>query len=60
MITRWALNNSMLVLILVLMIVAAGPVSFLSHPSREDPEITIRTALVSASFEGMSPSRWKT
>ena len=57
MLTRWALNNSMLVLILVIMIVAAGPVSFLSHPSREDPEITIRTALVTASFPGMSPSR---
>ena len=57
MLTRWALNNSMLLLILVVMIVAAGPVSFLSHPSREDPEITIRTALVTASFPGMSPSR---
>ena len=57
MITRWALNNSMLVLILVLMIAAAGPSSFLSHPSREDPEITIRTALVTASFPGMSPQR---
>lgn len=57
MITRWALNNSMLVLILVLMIAAAGPASFLSHPSREDPEITIRTALVTASFPGMSPQR---
>ncbi len=57
MFTRWALNNSMLVLILVVMIIAAGPLSFLSHPSREDPEITIRTALVTASFAGMSPRR---
>jgi len=55
--TRWALNNSMLVLIIVIIIVLAGPISFLSHPSREDPEITIRTALVTAEFQGMSPHR---
>ena len=55
--TRWALNNSMLVLMVVIIIVLAGPISFLSHPSREDPEITIRTALVTASFQGMSPQR---
>ncbi len=55
--TRWALNNSMLVLMIVIIIVLAGPISFLSHPSREDPEITIRTALVTASFQGMSPQR---
>ncbi len=55
--TRWALNNSMLVLMIVIIIVLAGPINFLSHPSREDPEITIRTALVTASFQGMSPQR---
>ncbi len=55
--TRWALNNSMLVLMIVIIIVLAGPISFLSHPSREDPEITIRTALVTAAFQGMSPQR---
>jgi len=32
--TRWALNNSMLVLMIVIIIVLAGPISFLSHPSR--------------------------
>ncbi len=55
--TRWALNNAMLVLMVMIIIVIAGPISFLSHPSREDPEITIRTALVTASYEGMSPQR---
>ncbi len=55
--TRWALNNSMLVLMIMIIIVLAGPISFLSHPSREDPEITIRTAVVTASFKGMSPQR---
>jgi len=47
----------MLVLMIVIIIVLAGPISFLSHPSREDPEITIRTALVTATFQGMSPQR---
>ena len=55
--SRWALNNSMLVLVLVLVVMVAGPASFLSHPSREDPEITIRTAVVTASYPGLSPQR---
>ena len=53
----WALSNRTLVLLLVIFIAVAGPLSFVSHPSREDPEITIRTAVVTASFDGMSPSR---
>ena len=55
--TRWAMNNSMLLLLLVVFVVLAGPASFITHPSREDPEITIRTALVTANFPGMAPER---
>jgi len=55
--TAIALNNRMLVLLLVIVVTLAGPYSFLSHPSREDPEITIRTAVVEASFPGMAPGR---
>jgi len=55
--SRWALNNSMLIVLLVLFAVVAGPSSFITHPSREDPEITIRTALVTALFPGMAPAR---
>jgi multidrug efflux pump subunit AcrB len=53
MLTRIALSNPMLMLALVLMAMVAGPYSFLSHPSREDPAITIRTAAVTAQFPGM-------
>ena len=56
-ITRWALNNTMLTMMVIVLIVLAGPLSFQTHPSREDPEITIRTAVVTASFKGMSPKR---
>ncbi len=53
MLTRIALSNPMLMLALVLIAMVAGPISFLSHPSREDPEITIRSAAVVAQFPGM-------
>ncbi len=55
--SKWALDNSMLVLVLVLFVILAGPVSYFSHPSRESPEITIRTAVVTASYAGLSPTR---
>ncbi len=55
--TKFALDNSRMILLFVLIVVFAGPISFVSHPSREDPEITIRTALVTARFPGMSPER---
>ncbi len=53
MLTRFALANPMLVLALVLIAMIAGPLSFLTHPSREDPKITIRQASVQAQFPGM-------
>ena len=55
--SNWALNNSMLVLALLVIVLVGGPFSFLTHPSREDPEITIRTAVVSAKYPGMSAQR---
>lgn len=53
MLTRFALANPMLVLALTFFALAAGPFSFLTHPSREDPKITIRDASVQALFPGM-------
>ena len=47
----------MLIIMLVVIVMIIGPFSFLSHPSREDPAITIRTAVVTASYPGMSPER---
>lgn len=55
--TAFALRNRMLILTFALLALIAGPLSFTTHPSREDPKITIRTALVSAKFKGMSPLR---
>lgn len=55
--TRFALDNSRLILLIALIVTIAGPISFTSHPSREDPKITIRTAVVTARFPGMSPER---
>ena len=57
MLTRFALDNRTFVLALLLLCIVAGPISFLSHPSREDPAITIRNAQVIAQYPGMSASR---
>ena len=57
MLTRFALDNRMLMLAAVLVCLVAGPLSFLSHPAREDPSITIRSAQVVANFPGMSAER---
>lgn len=55
--TAFALNNKAVILFFTLLVLIAGPLSFSTHPSREDPEISIRTAVVTARFSGMSPSR---
>ncbi len=57
MLTRFALDNRTLVLAVMLACLFAGPVSFLSHPSREDPKIVIRSAKVVAQFPGMPADR---
>ncbi len=55
--TQWAIDNRMLVLLLTVLVLLAGPISFGTHPSREDPAITTRTAVVTATVPGMSPER---
>ena len=55
--TAFALNNKAVILFFTLLILFAGPLSYQTHPSREDPEIAIRTAVVTAKFSGMSPVR---
>lgn len=57
MLTRFALTNPMFVLALVVLALLAGPFSFLTHPSREDPKITIREAAVIAQFPGMPAAK---
>ena len=57
MLTRFALDNRTFVLAILLICLITGPISFLTHPSREDPSITIRNAQVFAQYPGMSASR---
>lgn len=57
--TSFSLDHNRVFLLAALIIFIAGPLSFISHPSREDPEITIRTALVSVSYPGMAPERFE-
>ncbi len=55
--TEFALQNKTVILFFTLLVLVGGPLSFSTHPSREDPKISIRTAVVTARFQGMSPER---
>ena len=57
MLTDLALRNRALTLAAIIVGLLFGPISLLTHPSREDPSITIRSAQVVAQFEGMSAGR---
>ena len=57
MLTRFALDNRTLVLAAMLICLIMGPISFLTHPSREDPKITIRQAKIQAAYPGMPAQR---
>ncbi len=46
-----------LVLLLLVIFLIHGAYSFFTLPAREDPQITIRDAVVTTSFPGMSPDR---
>lgn len=55
--TRTALDNSRLALLGLVVIVGAGLWSYLTFPSREDPEIVIREAVVTVFHPGMALER---
>ena len=57
MLTRFALDNRSLVLAFMLICLIMGPISFLSHASREDPKIVIRNAQVTADYPGLPADR---
>ena len=57
MLTSLALNNRTLTVALLLTSVLFGVIGITSHPSREDPSITIRNASVVANYDGMSATR---
>lgn len=55
--TRAAIERSRLTLTLIALVVFGGIHTYLNQSSQEDPEITIRTALVTVRFPGMSAPR---
>ena len=52
-ITGFALNNSRTVIMTTLLVIIGGIYAFINLPKLEDPYITIREAVVMASYPGM-------
>ncbi|MFS2222580.1 efflux RND transporter permease subunit [Pantoea sp. B65] len=50
--SAWALKNQQLMVFFMLLIMAAGIISYESLPRNEDPAFTIKTAIVSAQWHG--------
>lgn len=50
--SAWALNHQQLIIFFMLLVMAAGILSFEKLPRNEDPAFTIKTAVVSASWPG--------
>lgn len=55
--TEFALKRSRLTMVLLAVILFGGISAYLSLPRSEDPEFTVRTALVITYFPGASPQR---
>ncbi|MFT7087428.1 MAG: multidrug efflux pump subunit AcrB [Rickettsiales bacterium] len=53
-ITKFAIDNSRLTILLIVSVIFIGLGVFLNMPRQEDPEITIREAQINAYFPGMS------
>ncbi|MCB1493181.1 MAG: efflux RND transporter permease subunit [Rhodobiaceae bacterium] len=55
--TRFGIARSRFTVLAMIGVLLAGLLTYVSLPKRENPAITIRTAIVSAQFPGMSPER---
>lgn len=55
--TRFGIESSRFTVLVMLAILILGVTAYFGLSKREDPSITIRTAVVSANFPGMSPER---
>ena len=55
--TRFGLQKSRLTVLVMLGLLIMGLTTYNQLPKRENPAVTIRTAIVAASFAGMSPDR---
>lgn len=55
--TRFGLEKSRLTILVMIGLLLLGYMSYTGLPKREDPAVTIRTAVVVAQFPGMTPER---
>ena len=55
--TRFGLERSRFTLLAMFFLIATGIALYNGFPKREDPEISIRQSVVTASFNGMTPER---
>ena len=55
--TRFGIGKSRLTVLVMLGLILLGLMSYISLPKREDPEIVIRSSIVSVQFPGMPPER---
>lgn len=55
--TRFGLERSRFAALLMIAVLLQGALLYVGFPAREDPAITIRTAVATAMFPGMSPDR---
>lgn len=56
-VTRFAIERWRLTLMLVLVTIVGGAFTYANQPSQEDPEIVIRTAIVSVAAPGLQAAR---
>jgi multidrug efflux pump subunit AcrB len=56
-ITKFALDRSHFTAVCVAVLALIGLGQYTNHPSQEDPDFTIREAVVTTRFSGMSPAR---
>jgi len=55
--TRFGLDKSRLTILVMIGLLVAGSLTYMGIPKRENPAITVRTAIVVAQFPGMAPER---
>ena len=56
-ITQFSFEHRKSVLLIVFLLLVNGVIAYFTLPAQEDPSITIREAIVTTSFPGMSPER---
>lgn len=55
--TRFGLQKGRMTILIMLGLLIMGALTYTQLPKRENPALTIRTAIVAANFPGMSPER---